>query len=62
MYEGGVAVRTLTTLALLSVVCAVVLGATSIFIFHLPLALGRLIGVVSIVGLFLVGLVLSTMT
>jgi len=61
IYVQGVAMRTLTTLALISVVCGAVLGATSIFIFHLPWFMGVIIGVVAIIGLFLIGLVLSTM-
>ncbi len=54
--------KTLTALALISLVCGVVLGATSFYIFHLPWILCLIIGAVAIIGLFLIGLILSAMT
>lgn len=53
---------TLSTLALISLICGIVLAGTAFFIFHLAPILCLIIGVVSIAGLFIIGLILSTMT
>ena len=53
---------TLMILAIISIICGIVLALAMYHVFQMSILLGLLIGVTTIAGLFLIGLILSTIT